>query len=97
MSFTAKAFHKATISNTAKSLTDMGFTAAELAGVHKIQISIETDDVRYLCVFGGTAPTATDGHKLQRDNVYILHLGNIPDFKLIRITTDATVQVSVGN
>jgi hypothetical protein len=97
MSFTAKAFHKATISSTAKSLTDMGFTASELAGISKVQVSIESDDVRYLCVLGGSSPTATDGHKLLKDNVYILDLGNVLDFKLIRITNDATVQVSVGN
>ena len=95
---TTYSFEKITVSST-----PIGFTAAKIvrpsatAGQDRIAefalVTVETDQIRYTT--DGTTPDASTGHLLDVGDA--LELDNHDDirrFKAIRVTTDATIQVS---
>ena len=59
-------------------------------------ITVETDAVRFW--LDGTAPTASLGHKLDVGDVLVLTgRAELDGFRVIRVTTDATLRVSYAN
>ena len=95
------AFDKETlvVSNVSKLLTSSVY-APTVADTPSIQtradyalITVEADCLRYWPT--GTAPTTTLGHKVcDGGSIYIYGFNNIANFRMIRITTDVTIQVS---
>jgi hypothetical protein len=56
-------------------------------------ISVETDQIRYR--LDGTAPDSTTGHLLNVNDVLFLQSAlEIQNFKAIKVTNNATIQVS---
>lgn len=94
----AFAFETITVSGTA-----VGFTAttyhvkSSTNAPHKIAefavVSVETDSIRYRT--DGSDPTGSVGHLLMAGDVLFLSSADdVRKFKAIRVTTDATLQVS---
>lgn len=92
------AFEKLTVSNTSKALTStVYFVQSATNAPNKIAdfatISVEGDQIRYR--LDGTAPDSTTGHLLGIGDVLTLSSANdIRNFRAIRVTADATIQVS---
>ncbi len=56
-------------------------------------VTVEADAIRFR--YDGTAPTATDGHKVDAGgNFTVEGHENVVNFRMIRVTGDATVQVT---
>lgn len=87
----AKQFVTGTVSSAAKSLADLLITAKNIKWAH---ISIEGGDLRFR--YDGTAPTASVGHKILNGEHYVLDLEDAEELKLIRVSTDVTVMITVG-
>ncbi len=89
-------FETLTVSSTALPVTESKrVPGANLAACRYLFCTVETDAVRYR--LDGTAPTATVGHLVQvGQNIEIHGEENVQNFRVIRVTTDATVQVSFG-
>lgn len=93
-------FEKITVSSTAVGIAATkvsrpSTTAGQERTAEFALITVETDSVRYRT--DGTNPDATTGHLLTAGDV--LQLDNFDDirrFKAIRVTTDATIQVSLS-
>lgn len=96
---------KLTVSNVSKALTSSVF-APTIAGVPSSQsradyafITVETDSIRWWPCTGATctvgAPTTTNGHLQTLGSSFtVWGFGNIQNLRMIRVTTDATIQVS---
>jgi hypothetical protein len=89
---TAFADEKITVSSSA-----IGFTQATYhSNVHPVSLavfSIETDSVRYRVT--GPAPTSSTGHLLSAGSVGVVCGATLlANFKAIRVTSDATMQVT---
>lgn len=88
-----------TVSSVAKILTAATY-APTVTGVPANQtradyclITVETDSIRYWPT--GSAPTSAQGHLITAGgSFYIYGYNNIKNLQMIRVTTDATVQVS---
>ena len=60
-----------------------------------VLITVETDQVRFR--IDGTAPTASEGHLLNTNDILELHdAAEINNARFIRVTTDATLKISAG-
>ena len=60
---------------------------------NRATITVETDSIRFFC--DGSNPSAGVGHILVNGDMLILeHPDDIKNFRAIRVTTDATIQVS---
>ena len=94
----AYTFEKLTVSSTAVGLTSTKYDQRSTTNQPNIQaefalVSVETDALRYRT--DGTDPDATTGHKLEAGDELLLSGANdIQRFRAIRVTTDATIQVS---
>lgn len=84
-----------TVSNTAVDLSDIGFSADEIAAADVAEISVEGEAIRRSC--GVDAPTDTVGHPHEAGETFqIVSKPLIRNLKLIRRdSSDATVQVSL--
>ncbi len=96
---------KLTVSNTSKALTSSVYNPT-ITSIPSAQsradyavITVETDSIRWwpctgsLCTVG--APTSTQGHlQLAGSSFYVYGYANIVSLRMIRVTTDATIQVS---
>lgn len=90
------AFASGTISSTAVTMTGLGFTAEQLRRSSMAFISIDTNALRFR--YDGTAPTASVGHMLQIGGLsawIIEGAENIAKLQFIRVSSDATVQVTL--
>jgi hypothetical protein len=96
---------KLTVSNSSKALTASVYNPAitdSSTGQNRADyavITVETDAIRYwpctgiLCTVG--APTSTTGHLVPVNGSFtIWGFSNIQNIRMIRVTTDATIQVS---
>ena len=84
------AYEAVTVSSTA-----IGITKALRIDHNYAFITLETDEVRYRV--DGTDPTASEGHKLSPGDTLTLEGGNaIRNFRAIRVTSDATIRISLG-
>lgn len=92
MNFVADQVAK-TVTSTALSLTDLGFTAAQVKRARAALISVETTGVRYR--FG--TPTAANGHLVNAgDGGWIQGRKALALLKFIRATgSDSTLTVSL--
>ena len=82
----ADSYEAITVSNVA-----IGFTAGNITGKKGVYLSVEADEVRYR--YDGTDPTATEGHLLYvGDRLQLMHPTVLSKFRMIRVTTDATVR-----
>ncbi len=97
----AVGFQSDTVTTTAKTLTDLGFAAADLvplAGKHPRQemevfVSVETQTVRWR-LDGGTAGTAS-GHAIAADGSQSVVARDLSNFSIIAQSGTATLQVTV--
>jgi len=90
-------FETITVSSTA-----IGFTATKIKpttgdfkGMTAVEafFTVETAQIRFRC--DGTDPTSSVGHLLSSgDSVTIRGKNNVNNFKAIRVSSDATIQVS---
>lgn len=81
-------FEKLTVSDTAKVLTSATYGTAT-----KAVVTVETNSIRFRT--DGTAPDASTGHLVTAGNsIEIDTAADIANFKAIRVTSDATIQVS---
>jgi hypothetical protein len=94
------AFEKITVSSSAIGITSTlvnkpSATIGQSRLGEFALVTVETDSIRYRT--DGTNPDSTTGHLLVPGDV--LELDNFDDirrFKAIRVTTDATIQVSLS-
>lgn len=90
----ASAFNNATISSTALTLEDVGFSAAEVSAANRMRLTVETAAIRYR--YDGTSPTASVGHLLAVGAVLLLDGNqNIELLELIADASDGTVMVTL--
>lgn len=96
---------KLTVSSTSKALTASVYNPT-ITGVQASQsradyavITVETDSIRWwpctgtLCTVG--APTSANGHLVTAGGSFTVYgYSNIVSLRMIRVTTDATIQVS---
>lgn len=83
-------YESITVSNTA-----IGVTAAKIPNHNYAFVTVETDQIRFRV--DGTDPTASEGHLFEAGDTFELMGGRaIINFKAIRVTTDATLRVSLG-
>jgi hypothetical protein len=94
-----------TVSNSSKTLTSSVYNPT-ITGVPSFNsradyavVTVETDAIRWwpctgaLCTVG--APTSTTGHLVPLGGSFtVWGFGNIQNLRMIRVTTDATIQVS---
>ena len=86
-------FEKLTISNTA-----LGFTAATLIETNKENavravVTVESKSIRYRT--DGSDPTTTTGHLVYTGGMIVIEgKTNLERFRAIRVTDDATIQVT---
>lgn len=91
----AVAFNGATVSSTEQTMTDLGFTDAELSEADIAFITVDGADVRF--TYDGTTPTGSVGHLLSNSDKWIV-MGNdnIRNLQFIRAdSTDAYVAVTL--
>lgn len=90
--FTGVNFEKLTVSNSVKILTASKYTSGEFKAKRAF-ITVETASFRYK--YNGDNPTTSEGH-IARPNSVITLIGttNIENFKAIRISSNATVQIT---
>lgn len=89
-----------TVSNTVKTFTSSVYAPTANCGPTPIQchadyayVTVEADSMRYWPT--GDDPTTTQGHKYgDGQGFYIFGYDNIKNSKMIRVTTDVTIQVS---
>lgn len=92
------AFEKITVSSSAVGFTSATYTVAEGAtGPRKTPawalVTVETNSIRYRT--DGSDPTSTDGHLLTAGDALVLdHPRDVQKFKAIRVSSDATIQVT---
>jgi hypothetical protein len=88
-------FDDATVSSTALSLVDVGFTQAEVDQADRARITVATQAIRYR--YDGGAPTASLGHLAAADTSFVIEGNqNIQQLKLIRATgADGAVSVTL--
>ena len=96
---------KLTVTNASKALTASVYNPV-ITDVPSVQsradyavITVETDSIRWwpctgaLCTIG--APTSANGHLVTAGSSFTIYgYGNIVSLRMIRVTTDATIQVS---
>lgn len=84
-----------TISDTALSMTDVGFSVAELAEANRVTFAVTGDAIRWRK--SGTSPTATVGFYLAVDATPQVVSGNadIKRLEFIRATTDAELLIDL--
>jgi hypothetical protein len=81
-------FQKLTVSNSA-----VGFTLPSSPQVRSVIFGCETDQIRFKV--DGTSPDSTTGLLVNAgDVVEITNVDMINNFKAIRVTTDATLQIT---
>lgn len=94
---TSRAFahQSATVSNSAKSLTDLTFAAAQIERASRARINCDTQPIRY--TYDGTTPTASVGQYLAVGaTVDIVGSSNVANLKFIRATgSDGAVNVTL--
>jgi hypothetical protein len=91
----AYAYNSATVSSTAQTLTDVGFSAAEIERADVAYITVDTQALRYR--YDSGAPTAADGHLLDAGDKWLL-VGNqnIRNLQLIRAgSSDGFVAITL--
>ena len=92
----AYAMKDATISNTALTMTGIGFTAAQLARARRALITVDVNNVRI--TYDGTTPTASLGHAVSNNlaSFYLEGNANIQNLQLIRGSgTDGEVTITL--
>ena len=83
-----------TVSTVALSLTDLGFSAAEVDAADRALISIETNSIRY--TVHGTAPTSANGHLVTAGTTFTVEGHELlSNLKLIRASADAVAQITL--
>lgn len=93
-------FEKITVSSTAIGITSTlvnkpSTTNGQSRTAEFALITVETDSIRYRT--DGTNPDSTTGHLLVAGDALTLdNLDDIRRFRAIRVTTDATIQVSLS-
>ena len=90
-------YEAVTVSNTAIGCTVAKLTFTPTLGnarkAHEIHVTVETDSIRYR--FDGSDPSATVGHLAAAGTVISLKgPHNLARFKMIRVTTDASVKIT---
>ena len=82
-----------TVSSTARTMTDVGFSAAELNQAERAVITITGDAMRW--THDGTAPTAALGAYLAANSSPLVISGNanVRRLRFIRVTTDVALLV----
>lgn len=80
-----------TVSSTAVTLLSLLSGGALHAATQFVEIAVETDDVRF--TVQGTTPTATLGTQLLADCSRIFSRHEADKLQLIRVSTDAVIQV----
>lgn len=96
---------KLTVSNTSKALTSSVYnptitgTPSSMSRADYAVITVETDSIRWwpctgsLCTIG--APTSANGHLVTAGGSFVIYsYANVVSLRMIRVTTDATIQVS---
>lgn len=78
----------ATVSTTATLLSALVTLHAE---TRFVRVSVDTDDVRM--TISGTTPTSVLGRRIPADSAVVLSRYEADKAKLIRVTTDALIQV----
>lgn len=87
------AYETLPVSNTVVTLTSSTYAPAGSDRAEKALITCETADIRYR--YDGGDPTASLGHLLTDGNYIVLNgINQISMFKMIRVSSDATVHVS---
>lgn len=90
------AFGSATVADSAATMTDFGFTAAQLALAHRAVISVATAAARMR--YDGSAPTTTVGMLLDPAATtsphVVMGLTNVANLQFIR-TTGSSAVVSI--
>lgn len=81
-----------TVSSAAITLLSLISGNAWHIATNAVQMSVETDQIR-ICP-DGTTPSATKGHLLNAGQVLWLSRAEADLAKVIRVTTDAKIQVS---
>ena len=91
---TVFAYEAIAVSNSAKSFTTATYAPATYGPASRAFVTVETDQIRWTCD-GSTTPTSTVGHLANEgDVIEIEGIQNIGNFKCIRVTTDASINVS---
>lgn len=81
-----------TVTNAAVTIASLIAGAAFAAQCNAVMVSVETDQIR-LDPNGG-APTTTKGHLISPNQKFILSREEADVAKVIRVTTDAKIQVT---
>ena len=81
-----------TVSTTAQDLSDMGFTAAQIAGARRLFITCSGGAIRYF--LDGTTPTATYGEVCSNEITYEF-TEDVAGFKCIRQDGDVVLTVEL--
>lgn len=81
-----------TVGAAAVTLASLLSGGALHAATRFVEITVETDDVRL--TVQGTTPTATLGRLVLADSSRVLSRAEADTAKLIRVTTDAAIQVT---
>lgn len=91
----AFAFGNQTVSNTALTLEAFtAFTQAQVDRANRVILTVEAQSLRYR--YDGTAPTDAIGHLLTAGSrLELVGNDNIQNLRVIRVTTDSTVMVTL--
>lgn len=90
------AFFSGTVSSSAVSLEDLGFSSDQIKAADVVYISVETDSIRWR-MDGVDDPDSSTGHLVTDGSSFeIWGAGNIGRLRMIAVATDATVQVSMA-
>lgn len=81
-----------TVSSTAVTLLSLLSGGALHADTRFVEIAVETDDIRL--TVNGTTPTTTLGRQVLADSTRLLSRYEADKAQLIRVTTDAVIQVA---
>lgn len=92
---TSYASNTDTVSSIARTMSDVGFSAAELAAAQRAVISVATDAIRLRK--DGSDPSATVGHYVGANAEPVVIEGNadIQRLRFIRVTADAALYVDL--
>jgi hypothetical protein len=89
----AFAFEKLTVGVAASGGTATLFAPATGKRARSVLLTVETDDIRVR--YDGVDPTASDGHLITSGGSFRLEgCDNITRLRFIRVTADATIQVT---
>ena len=87
------AFETVTVAGTAIGGTAGTYVPATYGPACRAFMTVETASLRWRC--DGTAPTATVGHlAVAGDSIEIEGIANVANFKAIKVTDNATLQIS---